>query len=53
MRWIKKNGVSYYGYKDNLKVDNKYKLIQTYCVSDASVHDSQALEELLDETDKG
>ncbi|MDZ7717432.1 MAG: IS5 family transposase [Balneolaceae bacterium] len=51
-RWTKKNGVSYYGYKDHLKVDNKYKLIGAYSVSDASVHDSQVLEELLDETDK-
>lgn len=52
-RWTAKNGVSYYGYKDHLKVDNKYKLIQAYSVSDASVHDSQILEELLDETDNG
>jgi len=42
-RWAKKNGGSYYGYKDHLKVDNKYKLIQAYSPADASVHDSQAL----------
>ena len=52
-RWTKKNGQSYYGYKDHLKVDNKHKLIQSYSVTDASVHDSQALEGLLDQTDKG
>ena len=52
-RWATKNGGSYYGYKDHVKVDNKYKLIQAYGVSDACVHDSQALKELLDETDKG
>ena len=52
-RWAKKNGVSYYGYKNHLKVDGKYKLIQTYCVTDGSVHDSQVLDELLDESDQG
>ena len=52
-RWATKNGTSHYGYKDHIKVDNKYKLIQAYCISDASMHDSQALKELLDATDKG
>lgn len=52
-RWTKKNNVSYYGYKDHVKVDSKSKLITKYEVSDASVHDSQMLEELLDESDKG
>lgn len=51
-RWTKKNGNSYYGYKDHLKVDNKYKLIQAYKVTDASVHDSQVIEELLAPSDK-
>ena len=37
----------------SLKVDNTNKFIQAYSVGDASVHDSQVLEELLDETDKG
>ena len=48
-RWTKKNNVNYFGYKDHLKVDNKKKFIDTYHVTTASVHDSQALEELLDE----
>jgi IS5 family transposase len=52
-RWTKKNGETYYGYKDHLKVDNKYKLIQSYSITDAATHDSQELEELLDETDGG
>jgi IS5 family transposase len=52
-RWTKKNGETYYGYKDHVKVDNKYKLIQSYSITDAATHDSQELEDLLDETDQG
>ena len=50
-RWTKKNGVSFYGYKNHIKADRKHKFIVTYLVTDASVHDSQALENLLDEND--
>jgi transposase, IS5 family len=50
-RWTKKNNVSYYGYKNHVKVDAKSKLIVKYEVTDASVHDSQVLENLLDEKD--
>jgi len=52
-RWTKKNNERFYGYKNHAKVDNKSKFIDTYCVTDASVHDSQALDELLTEKDKG
>lgn len=52
-RWTKKNDQTYYGYKDHVKVDEKSKLILDYEVTDASVHDSQALESLLDKKDKG
>ena len=48
-RWTKKNGKTYYGYKNHVSVDVKHKLIRGYQVSDASVHDSQVFEELLDE----
>ncbi len=51
-RWTKKNEEKYYGYKDHVKVDAQSKLITDYTVTDASVHDSQALIELLDEKDK-
>ncbi|MDD3861253.1 MAG: IS5 family transposase, partial [Bacteroidales bacterium] len=51
-RWTKKNGETFYGYKDHAKVDSKSKLIKKYTVTDASVHDSQALDDLLDEKDK-
>jgi len=52
-RWTKKNDVTYYGYKDHVKVCRASKLITTYDVTSASVHDSQALEVLLTESDAG
>ncbi len=50
-RWTKKNNVSYFGYKNHIKADAKSKLIVKYEITDASVHDSQTLENLLDEKD--
>jgi IS5 family transposase len=52
-RWTKKNNETHYGYKNHAKVDNKHKLIAAYTTTDASVHDSQALDSLLDEKDEG
>lgn len=52
-RWTKKNGEKFYGYKNHAKVDSKSKFVNKYIVTDASVHDSQALNDLLDEKDKG
>ncbi len=51
-RWTKKNGETFYGYKNHAKVDTKSKFINTYTVTDASVHDSQALDNLLTKKDK-
>lgn len=51
-RWTKKNGETFYGYKNHTKVDTKSKFINTYTITDASVHDSQALDDLLREKDK-
>lgn len=48
-RWTKKNGKSYFGYKNHMSVDVKHKLIRGYEVTDASVHDSRVFDELLDE----
>ncbi len=50
-RWLKKNGERYYGYKNHVKICRKSKLISKYKVTDASVHDSQAVEDLLDKGD--
>ncbi len=52
-RWTKKNGETFFGYKNHAKVDTKSKFIDKYKVTDASVHDSQALDDLLEEEDKG
>lgn len=52
-RWTKKNGECHFGYKDHVKVDRGSKLITAYTVTDASVHDSQAVDKLLREEDAG
>ena len=52
-RWTKKNNETFYGYKNHAKVDTKSKFIDKYEVTDASVHDSQPLDDLLAENDKG
>ena len=52
-RWTKKNNVSYFGYKNHAKEDAKSKLITDYTVTDASVHDSNETDKLLNENDKG
>jgi IS5 family transposase len=52
-RWTKKNQQSYFGYKNHINVDVKYKFVRQYEVSDASVHDSQMLGNVLDGKNKG
>lgn len=52
-RWTKKNKVTFFGYKNHIKADTKTKLIEEFIVTDASVHDSQAIEGLLTENDEG
>jgi len=46
-RWTKKNDVSYFGYKDHVLADEKHKLIRDWDVTDASVHDSVPLLDLV------
>ena len=48
-RWTKKHGRSHYGYKNHVNVDHENKLIRKYAVTAANVHDSQLLDDLLDE----
>jgi IS5 family transposase len=50
-RWTKKNDEKHYGYKNHIKADAKSKLIEQYAVTDASVHDSQMFEPLVDGTE--
>lgn len=47
-RWTRKNGKSHYGYKNHINIDNENKVIRDYGVTDASVHDSQVFEDILD-----
>lgn len=46
-RWTKKHGKSLFGYKNHVNADARYKLIRGYASTDASVHDSQKLDGLL------
>jgi IS5 family transposase len=48
-RWTKKHGKSLYGYKNHVNADAKHKLIRQYEVTDASVHDSQKFDGLVNE----
>lgn len=50
-RWAKKGEARHYGYKNHVKVDTESKLIETFTVTDAAVHDSNALETLLTVSD--
>ncbi|GHS89308.1 hypothetical protein FACS1894201_10690 [Bacteroidia bacterium] len=52
-RWTEKGGAKFYGYKDHVKISNGYKLIDTYEVTSAAVHDSQPTEKLLCAEDAG
>jgi len=51
-RWTKKNDESFFGYKDHVKCDKKSKIITDFSVTDAAVHDSQELIDLVDNDDK-
>ncbi|MFC1680204.1 transposase [Pseudomonadota bacterium] len=52
-RWTKKHNRSYYGYKNHVDIDNQHKLIRRYNATDASLHDSQVLGELIDPYNTG
>src|SRR5262249_4014094 len=52
-RWTKKNDESFYGYKNHLGVDKAHKLIRKWDATDASVHDSQKLDAVLDLSNTG
>ena len=51
-RWTKKNTETHYGYKNHAKVDAKSKLVVSYKSTAANVHDSQVLEDLIDDEDE-
>lgn len=51
-RWVKKRGERFYGYKDNVEICNKTKLIRNYTVCTANRHDSKETERVLTEPPK-
>jgi len=52
-RWTKKHDRSFYGYKNHIGIDRAHKLIRRYAETDASVHDSQKLDDVLDKSNTG
>ena len=52
-RWTQKNNVNFFGYKNHIKIDGKSKIIKKFKVTDASLHDSQVIDNLRDEDDEG
>lgn len=50
-RWATKQNQRHYGYKNHIKIDKKSKLIKKYVTTDASVHDSQAISDLIEDSD--
>ena len=52
-KWTKKNNVSHFGYKDHISVDVEHGFVRKYSVTDAAVHDSIALVDILDEDNEG
>jgi IS5 family transposase len=46
---VTKHNIRHYGYKNHVNVDTEHKLIRKYTVTDAATHDSQVIDELLDE----
>ena len=51
-RWTKKNGDTFYGYKDHVKSDTQSKIITDYQVGPASEHDSKRMKGLLSDADR-
>ena len=47
-RWAKKHERSYFGYKNHVNVDRRHKVVRRWAVTDASVHDSQKFDGVLD-----
>jgi IS5 family transposase len=47
-RWVKKNDINYYGYKNSVCIDVDHGFIRRYAVTPANIHDSQMLPRLLD-----
>ena len=51
-RWTKKWDGTHFAYKNHVKLDRDSKLIVEFAVSDAALHDSQAIVQPKDESDR-
>lgn len=47
--WTKKHGKSHFGYKLSINIDNQNKLIRKYKTDTAKVHDSQHIDDVIDD----
>lgn len=52
-KWTVKGDVPYFGYKNHVGIDKKHKLIRTFEVTDAAVHDSRAFKAVYDPDNYG
>ena len=52
-RWTRKHGKSHYGNENYVNIDRKHKLVPRYHVSDAAVHNSEAVDHLLIRSNTG
>ena len=51
-RWAKKGKETHFGYKNHAKCDAASKFVETFAVTSAEVHDTNVLEDLLDDNDQ-
>lgn len=52
-RWTVKGDIPYFGYKNHINIDKKYRLIRNWKVTDAATHDSRAFESVFDFQNSG
>jgi IS5 family transposase len=52
-RWAKKNQETFFGYKNHIRSDADSQIVTDYTVTDAAVHDSQPLSDLIGPQNKG
>lgn len=52
-RWAKKRNVNYFGYKNHVNVDVEHKFIREFEVTNAAVHDSQVVTDIIDHSNSG
>ncbi len=46
--WVKKSGITPYGYKNSICIDAEHRFICRYVITPANIHDSQMIPQLLD-----